>query len=62
MSRVERPALTITEVNMTADIDLWVIATILRKLRDSGLITQREAEKILKRVAVQTGARLIVDI
>lgn len=62
MSRVKRPALTITEVNMTADIDLWVIATILRKLRDSGFITQKEAEKILKRVAVQTGAKLIIDV
>ncbi len=62
MSRVERPALTITEVNMTADIDLWVIATILRKLRDSGLITQKEAEKILKRVARQIGARLVIDV
>lgn len=47
---------------MTADIDLWVIATILRKLRNSGLITQKEAEKILKRVAGQIGAKLIVSI
>lgn len=47
---------------MTAVIDLWVIATILCKLRDSGLITQREAEKILERVPVQTGAKLVVDI
>lgn len=62
MSRVERPALTITEENMTADIDLWVVATILRKLRDSGLITQKEAEKILRRVARQIGAKLIIDV
>ena len=30
---------------MTVDIDLWVTATILRELRNSGLITQKEAEK-----------------
>ncbi len=30
---------------MTADIDLWVTATILRELRNNGLITQKEAEK-----------------
>lgn len=47
---------------MTADIDLWVIATILRKLRNSGLITQKEAEKILKRIAMQTGAKLVISI
>ena len=41
---------------MTADIDLWVTATILRELRDNGLITQKEADKILSRVAKQTGA------
>lgn len=62
MSRVKCPALTITEVNMTADIDLWVVATILRRLRDSGLITQKEAEKIIKRIAIQTGARLVISI
>ncbi len=38
------------EVIVTADIDLWVIATILRELRSAGLITQKEAEKILSRV------------
>lgn len=47
---------------MTADIDLWVVATILRKLRDKGLITQKEAEKILKRIAMQTGAKLVIDV
>lgn len=47
---------------MTADIDLWLIATILRKLRDSSVITQKEAEKVLKRIARQTGARLIISI
>lgn len=62
MSRVKCPALTITEENMTADIDLWVIATILRKLRDSDLITQKEAEKILKRIARQIGAKLIINV
>ena len=30
---------------MTADIDLWVTATILRELRNNGMITQKEAEK-----------------
>ena len=41
---------------MTVDIDLWVTATILRELRNNGLITQKEAEKILSHVAKQTGA------
>ena len=48
--------------NMTADIDLWVTATILRELRNNGLITQKEAEKILSRVAKQTGATLIISV
>lgn len=47
---------------MTVDIDLWVTATILRELRDNGLITQKEAEKILSRVAKQTGAALIISV
>ena len=50
------------EVNMTVDIDLWVTATILRKLRNNGLITQKEAEKILSHVAKQTGATLIISV
>lgn len=50
------------EVNMTVDIDLWVTATILRELRNNGLITQKEAEKILSRVAKQTGATLIISV
>lgn len=53
MSRMKCQALTITEVKMTSDIDLCVAATILRKLHNSSMITQREAEKILKQVAVQ---------
>ena len=44
---------------MTVDIDLWVTATILRELRNNGLITQKEAEKILSRVAKQTARRLL---
>lgn len=47
---------------MTADIDLWVIATILRELRNAGLVTQKEAEKILSRVAKQLGAALIISV
>ena len=47
---------------MTVDIDLLVTATILRELRDNGLITQREAKKILCRVAKQTGATLIISV
>lgn len=50
------------EVIVTADIDLWVIATILRELRSAGLITQKEAEKILSRIAKQTGATLIISV
>lgn len=61
MNLVERPALIIMDVKMTPDID-WVIATIHRKLRNSGLVTHGEAEKILKRIAMQTGARQIVDV
>lgn len=47
---------------MTADIDLWVTATILRELRNNGLITQKEAEKILSCVAKQTCATLIISV
>lgn len=47
---------------MTVDIDLWVTATILRELRNRGLITQKEAEKILSHVAKQTGATLIISV
>lgn len=47
---------------MTADIDLWVTATILRETQNNGLITQKEAEKILARVAKQTGATLIISV
>lgn len=50
------------EVIMTADIDLWVTATILRELHNTGLITQMEAEKILSHIAKQTGATLIIAV
>lgn len=56
------PGSNYSEVNMTVDIDLWVTATILRELRDNGLITQKEAEKILSRVVKQTGATLIISV
>lgn len=56
------PGSNYLEVNMTVDIDLWVTATILRELRDNGLITQKEAEKILSHVAKQTGATLIISV
>ena len=47
---------------MTADIDPWVTATVLRELLNAGLITQKEAEKILSRIAKQTGATLIISV
>ena len=47
---------------MTVDIDVCVTATILRELRNNGLITQKEAEKILSHVAKQTGATLIISV
>lgn len=50
------------EATMNANIDLWVTATILREIRNAGLITQKESEKILSRVAAQTGATLIISI
>lgn len=56
------PGSNYMEANMTVDIDLWVTATILRELRNNGLITQKEAEKILSRVARQTGATLIISV
>ena len=56
------PAQIIWRFNMTVDIDLWVTATILRELRNNGLITQKEAEIILSRVAKQTGATLIISV
>ena len=56
------PGSNYLEANMTVDIDLWVTATILRELRNNGLITQKEAEKILSCVAKQTGATLIISV
>ena len=56
------PGSNYMEVIVTADIDLWVIATILRELRSAGLITQKEAEKILSRIVKQTGATLIISV
>lgn len=56
------PGSNYMEVIMTADIDLWVAVTILRELRRAGLVTQNEAEKILSRVAKQTGATLIISV
>ena len=56
------PGSNYMEENMTVDIVLWVTATILRELRNNGLITQKEAEKILSRVAKQTGATLIISV
>lgn len=50
------------EVIMTEDIDLWVAATILRELRSAGLVTQKEAEKILSHIAKQLGATLIIAL
>ena len=47
---------------MTTDIDLWVATTILRELRSARLVTQKEAEKILSRVAKQLGAALIIAV
>lgn len=56
------PGSNYMEVIMTADIDLWVTATILRELHNTGLITQMEAEKILSHIAKQTGATLIIAV
>ena len=44
------------------NIDLWGIAVILRQLRRQGELTEKEAQKIFRRIAMQTGADLIISL
>lgn len=45
-----------------ANIDLLGIATLLRYLTDQRKITTKEAKQILSRIAVETGADLIISL
>lgn len=45
-----------------ANIDLWGSAIILRQLKNQGKITEREAKKILAKIAADTGADLIISL
>lgn len=45
-----------------ANIDLLGITVLLRWLCEQGKLTDKEAKRILSRIAVQTGADLIVSL
>ena len=44
------------------NVNLWGVAQLLHGLLKQGKITQREAQKILSRVASQTGADIIISL
>ena len=44
------------------NIDLWGIAVMLRQLRGQGKLTEKEANKIFSRIAMETGADLIISL
>ena len=43
------------------NIDLWGTAVMLRRLKEQGKLTDKEAKQILSRIAVETGADLIIS-
>lgn len=43
------------------NIDLWGTAVMLRRLKEQGRLTDKEAKQILSRIAVETGADLIIS-
>ncbi len=45
-----------------ANIDLLGITVLLRWLCEQGKLTDKEAKRILSRIAVQTGADLIISL
>lgn len=44
------------------NIDLLGITVLLRGLCEQGKLTDKEAERILSRIAVETGADLIISL
>lgn len=44
------------------NIDFWGIAVMLRQLRRQGKLTEKEANKIFNRIAMETGADLIISL
>lgn len=44
-----------------ANVDLWGTAILIRCLKQQGKITEKEAHKILARIAVQTGADIVIS-
>ena len=44
------------------NIDLLGITVLLRRLCEQGKLTDKEAKRILSRIAVQTGADLIISL
>lgn len=45
-----------------ANVDLWGTVILLRYLKQQGRITGKEANRILKRIASETGADLIISL
>lgn len=45
-----------------ANVDLWGTVIMLRYLQQQGKITGKEANQILKRIACETGADLIISL
>ena len=50
------------EEDKMVNIDLLGITVLLRRLCEQGKLTDKEAKRILSRIAVQTGADLIVSL
>lgn len=44
------------------NIDLWGITVLLRQLHEQDKLTDKEAKRILSRIAVETGADLIISL
>ena len=44
------------------NIDLLGITVLLRRLCERGKLTDKEAKRILSRIAVETGADLIISL
>ena len=45
-----------------ANVDLWGTVILLRCLKEQGKITGEEATQMLKRIACETGAGLIISL
>lgn len=44
------------------NVDLWGTVILLRYLKQQGRITGKEANQILKKIACETGADLIISL